>query len=69
MSNEYVWTPSSTPIDVRWRRLYGWIPPSETAEGQEKFRKFRELTTREIPDVAVQQTRRTINRLKEKNHA
>lgn len=68
-SNEYIWTNASTPIDLRWRRLYGWIPPSETAEGQEKFRKFKEMTVREITDIAVEQTKKTMTKIKEKKDA
>lgn len=69
MNNDFIWTQASTPIDVRWRRLYGWIPPSETPEGQEKFRKFKEMTIREITDIAVEQTKKTMTKLKERKNA
>jgi hypothetical protein len=43
MSNDYVYTPASTDITIRWRTLYGWVPPSEQAVYQKKWTNFRAL--------------------------
>jgi hypothetical protein len=43
MNNEYVYTPASTDITIRWRVIYGWVPPSEQAVYQKKWANFRNL--------------------------
>jgi len=50
-SNSYVYTPSSTDITIRWRKLYNYIPASEQACYQKKWKDFRALCERTLDDV------------------
>lgn len=49
--NEFIYTPSSTSIEVRWRKLYGYVPASEQARYQKKWADFRSLSKRTLDDV------------------
>jgi hypothetical protein len=42
-SNSYVYTPSSTDITIRWRKLYNYVPASEQACYQKKWKESRYL--------------------------
>jgi len=50
-SNSYVYTPSSTDITVRWRKLYGYVPASEQARYIKKWADFRAVTSKTLDDV------------------
>lgn len=50
-SNSYVYTPSSTDITIRWRKLYNYVPASEQACYQKKWKEFRALCERTLDDV------------------
>jgi hypothetical protein len=41
MNDMYVYTPSTTDITIRWRTLYGWIPPSQDPKYQKTWADFR----------------------------
>jgi hypothetical protein len=49
--NEYIYTPSSTDITVRWRKLYGYVPASEQARYIKKWADFRAVTSKTLDDV------------------
>ena len=51
--NDYVYTPASTDITIRWRKLYGYVPASEQAKYQKKLADFRAITSRTLDDVEV----------------
>lgn len=51
MDKEYVYTPSTTNIEIRWRKLYNYIPASEQPYYQAKWKQFRELMSRTLDDV------------------
>ena len=53
MSHNYIWTPAGTDITIRWRML-GWVPPSEQAEYQAKWKYFQELPMRRLDDLGKQ---------------
>jgi hypothetical protein len=40
MSDNYIYTPSTTDITIRWRKR-GWIPPTEDLQYQKKWADFR----------------------------
>jgi hypothetical protein len=40
-TEDFVYTPSSTCITERWRRVYGWVPPSEDPAYTKKWYDFR----------------------------
>lgn len=40
LSDNYVYTPSTTDITIRWRKM-GWIPPTEDPKYQKKWADFR----------------------------
>ncbi len=50
-SNSYVYTPSSTDITIRWRKLYNYVPASEQASYQKKWKDFRALCEKTLDDV------------------
>ena len=49
--NEYIYTPSSTDITIRWRKLYNYKPASEQLSYQNKWKAFRALCERTLDDV------------------
>jgi hypothetical protein len=51
MMEEYLWTPSGTDIEERWKK-YGWVRPSEQPEYQAKFKYYQELPLRKLDDKA-----------------
>lgn len=55
-SGTYVYTPASTDITIRWRKLYGYVPASEQAKYQKKWADFRAITSRTLDDVEVPPT-------------
>lgn len=48
--NDYIWTPSGTDIQERWRQM-GWTPPSESPAYQKKWSLYKELPTRTLTDA------------------
>jgi hypothetical protein len=53
--NDYVYTPSTTNIEVRWRKMYGYVPASEQKKYQKKWAEFRALANRTLDDVEQQE--------------
>ena len=51
--NDYVYTPASTDITIRWRKMYGYVPASEQSRYQKKWADFRAITSRTLDDVKV----------------
>ena len=49
--NNFIYTPSSTDITIRWRKLYNYTPASEQACYQKKWKDFRTLCERTLDDV------------------
>jgi hypothetical protein len=41
MNDMYVYTPSTTDITIRWKTLYGWVPPSQDPKYQKTWADFR----------------------------
>jgi predicted transcriptional regulator YdeE len=52
---DYIWTPAGTDIQERWKLLYGWQPPSELKEYQDKFKYYQELPMRKLDDLGKQE--------------
>ena len=50
-SSEFIWTGASTDITIRWKLLYGWIPPSENPEIQKKWAEVRTLSIKGIESL------------------
>jgi hypothetical protein len=50
-TNEFVYTPATTDITIRWRRLYNWMPPSEDPMQQRKWAAFRAQMARGIESI------------------
>jgi len=48
---DFIYTPATTRIDVRWRTLYNWVPPSEDPVYQKKWADFRALAARGIESL------------------
>ena len=51
MKDDYIYTPSTTDITIRWRKLYNYIPASEQPFYQNKWKEFRDLVGRTLEDV------------------
>ena len=43
MKDDYIYTPSTTDITIRWRKIYNYIPASEQPYYQAKWKQFREM--------------------------
>lgn len=47
----FVYTPASTDVSIRWRQLYGYVPPSEDPVYQRKWAEFRALAIKGIESI------------------
>jgi hypothetical protein len=50
-SDFYIYTPATTDVTIRWRRLYGWVPPTENPDYQKKWASFRHMTVQGIESI------------------
>jgi len=50
---DYIYTPSSTDITIRWRKVYSYVPASEQAKYQKKWADFRALSLKTLDDVDI----------------
>ncbi len=50
-AEEFVYTPATTDITIRWRKLYNWVPPSEDPVQQRKWATFRAQMARGIESI------------------
>lgn len=48
---EYVYTPSTTDVTIRWRIKYGWVPPTEQENFKKKWAEFRAQSARGIESL------------------
>jgi hypothetical protein len=51
--NDYIYTPSSTDIALRWRKQHGYVPASEQEFYKKKWAAFRATFVRTLEDQAV----------------
>jgi hypothetical protein len=61
--NEHIWTPSGTDVTIRWK-MNGWVPPSELAEFQAKWKYYQELPLRKLDDQGKKQYEEILRRAK-----
>jgi hypothetical protein len=54
-TEEFVYTPATTDITIRWRKLYNWTPPSEDPVQQRKWAAFRAQMARGVESIAPDQ--------------
>lgn len=54
-ADEFVYTPATTDITIRWRRLYNWTPPSEDPAQQRKWAAFRAQMSRGVESLVPAQ--------------
>jgi hypothetical protein len=52
-NQSYIYTPSSTDITIRWRKLYNYVPASEQPRYIKKWAEFREMINRTLNDVEM----------------
>ena len=50
MNNDFIYTPSSTDITARWRKIYGYVPASEQEFYKRKWADFKALFNRTLDD-------------------
>jgi hypothetical protein len=50
MNKDYIYTPASTDITVRWRKIYGYVPASEQEFYKNKWADFKALFNRTLDD-------------------
>lgn len=48
----YVYTPATTDVTIRWKTLYGWIPPTQDQKYQKKWANFRKITAAGIESLS-----------------
>lgn len=53
MADDFIYTPATTDITIRWRKLYNWVPPSENPAQQKKWEDFRMQSVRGIAGIAA----------------
>ena len=51
LSDSYIYTPATTDLTIRWRKLYNWIPPTENPDFQRKWAAFRHMTVQGIESI------------------
>jgi hypothetical protein len=49
--DHYIYTPATTDVTIRWRTLYGWIPPTQDPAYQKKWANFRKITVAGIESL------------------
>jgi len=49
---EYIYTPSTTDVTIRWRVKHKWIPPTEQEQFKKKWADFRTQAARGIESLA-----------------
>jgi len=50
-SDNYVYTPSTTDVTIRWRKLHGWVPPTEDPTYHKKWADFRVMSAQGIESI------------------
>ena len=63
-NDHFVYTPASTDVSIRWKQLYGYVPPSEDPVYQRKWAEFRALAIKgiELEDHLKQEVKKSILR-------
>jgi hypothetical protein len=51
LSDEYIYTPATTDVTIRWRNKYNWVPPTEDPVYQKKWAEFRHMLARGIESL------------------
>jgi hypothetical protein len=59
MNDDYIYTPATTDVTIRWRKLYNWIPPSEDPTYQKKWADFRAMVARSVESIAPHDVKST----------
>jgi len=54
LSDSYIYTPATTDVTIRWRKIYKWIPPTEDPFYQKKWAAFRHMTVQGIESIGKQ---------------
>jgi hypothetical protein len=49
----YIYTPATTDVTIRWRKMYGWTPPSEDPVYQKKWADFRLMAARGVESITA----------------
>ncbi|MEI7757674.1 MAG: hypothetical protein WCI80_01385 [Bacteroidota bacterium] len=49
-NKDYIYTPASTDITIRWKKIYGYVPASEQEMYKKKWADFKALFNRTIDD-------------------
>lgn len=42
-ADHYIYTPSTTDVTIRWKAIYGWVPPTEDPKYRKKWAEYRRL--------------------------
>lgn len=58
----YVYTPATTDVTIRWKNIYGWIPPTQDPVYQRKWANFRKILAAGIESLSEESP---INMIKE----
>ena len=63
-TNSHIWTPVGTDITERWKTQYGWTPPSELTEYQQKWKYYQELPLLKLDDRAKEEYEMVLRKAK-----
>ena len=50
IDNDYIYTPASTDITIRWKTLYGYVQASEQAIYKKKWADFKAKFNKTLDD-------------------
>lgn len=50
VDKNYIYTPASTDITIRWRKLYGYVPASEQESYKTKWADFKAKFNKTLDD-------------------
>ena len=50
LNNDYIYTPASTDITLRWKKIYGYVPASEQEFYKKKWADFKSKFNKTLED-------------------
>jgi hypothetical protein len=68
MTTEKIYTPSSTSVEQRWRKIYGYTPASEQPFYQQKWAEFRALCAKGVESLEPAAAQEKLNRMRKKKN-
>jgi hypothetical protein len=67
MSEQHIYTPSSTDVTIRWRKIYGYVPASEQQFYQEKWQAWRALLAKGVESLQPAEAAEKLTKMRKKS--